>query len=58
MPKGFPIGYEMAEKNANTHTDTQTHKHFRIYISRDSLARRKGESHIMCDCRLCVYELN
>ena len=31
MPKGFPIGYEMAEKNENTQTD----RHFRIYISRD-----------------------
>ena len=27
----MPIGYEMAEKNANTQTD----RHFRIYISRD-----------------------
>ena len=27
------MGYEMAEKNAKTHT--QTHTHFRIYISRD-----------------------
>ena len=34
MPKGFPIDYEMAEKNANTHTHTDTH--FRIYISRDN----------------------
>ena len=25
----------MVEKNANRHTDTQTHRHFRIYISRD-----------------------
>ena len=33
MSKGFPIGYEMAEKNANT--QTHTNKHFRIHISRD-----------------------
>ena len=33
MSKVFPIGYEMAEKNANTHTHTDTH--FRIFISRD-----------------------
>ena len=33
MPKGFQIGYEMAEKNAKTHT--HTHRHFRIYIRRD-----------------------
>ena len=24
VPKGFPIGYEMVEKNANTQTDRQT----------------------------------
>ena len=35
VSKGFPIGYEMAEKNANTQTQTHTNKHFRIYISRD-----------------------
>ena len=43
VPKGVPIGFEMAEKNAktqthkHTHTNTHkhTHKHFRIYISRD-----------------------
>ena len=33
MPKGIPIGFQMAEKNANT--QTHTHTHFRIYISRD-----------------------
>ena len=31
MRKGFPIGFEMAEKNVNKQTD----RHFRIYISRD-----------------------
>ena len=31
VPKGFPIGFEMAEKNVNK----QTNRHFRIYISRD-----------------------
>ena len=33
MPKGIPIGFQIAEKNANRQTDThtQTHKHFRIY---------------------------
>ena len=31
VPKGFPIGFEMAEKNLNKQTD----RHFRIYISRD-----------------------
>ena len=31
VPKGIPIGFQMAEKNANTETD----RHFRIYISRD-----------------------
>ena len=36
MPKGIPNGFEMAEKNANTNTHIQTHKHFRIYISRDT----------------------
>ena len=37
VPKGFPIGFEMVEKNAKTqtHTHTHTHTHFRIYISRD-----------------------
>ena len=37
MPKGIPIGFQMAEKNANTQTQTdrQTDTHFRIYISRD-----------------------
>ena len=35
VPKGFPIGFQMAEKNANKQTDTHTHIHFRIYISRD-----------------------
>ena len=35
MPKGIPIGFEMAEKNANKQTDKQTNRHFRIYISRD-----------------------
>ena len=33
VPKGIPIGFQMAEKNANT--DTQTNTHFGIYISRD-----------------------
>ena len=27
-------------------------------INISGLARRKGEIHIMCDCRLCVYKLN
>ena len=31
MPKGFPIGFKIAEKNGNK----QTNKHFRTYISRD-----------------------
>ena len=31
MPKGFPIGPEMAEKNVKKQTD----RHFRVYISRD-----------------------
>ena len=31
MPKGFPIGFEMSEKNGNK----QTNKHFRIYMNRD-----------------------
>ena len=35
MPKGFPIGFEMAEKNVNKQTIKQTDRHFRIYISRD-----------------------
>ena len=36
VPKGFPIGFEMAEKNVNRQTD----KHFRIYVSRDNIAWR------------------
>ena len=43
MPKGIPISFEMAEKNAktqthtetDTQTHTQTHTHFPIYISKD-----------------------
>ena len=34
MSKGFPIGFEMAEKNVSRQTDI----HFRIYISRDNTA--------------------
>ena len=33
VPKGFPIGFEMAEKKPYKHTHTD--RHFRIYISRD-----------------------
>ena len=36
MSKGFPICYEMAEKNENTHTHRHTDTHFRFYISRDT----------------------
>ena len=39
VPKGIPIGFQMAEKNANTLTNTQTHTRFRIYISRDTIGR-------------------
>ena len=35
MPKGFLMGFEIGEKNVNRQTDKQTHRHFRIYISRD-----------------------
>ena len=35
MPKAFPIGFEMAQKNVSRQTDRQTDRHFRIYISRD-----------------------
>ena len=45
MPKGIPIGFEMAEKNANKQTNTQTDKHFRIYISRD-LTKQNWEVNI------------
>ena len=31
VPKGIPIGFEMAEKTMNKQTD----KHFRIYISKE-----------------------
>ena len=33
MPKGIPIGFEMAEKKV--YTQTHTDRQFRIYISRD-----------------------
>ena len=36
MPKGVPIGFEMAEKNVNRQTD----RHFRIYISRDIMVNK------------------
>ena len=35
MPKGIPIGFEMAEKKVNKQTNNQTNRHFPIYISRD-----------------------
>ena len=35
VPKGIPIGFQMAEKTGKTHTNRHTHTHFRIYISRD-----------------------
>ena len=38
MPKGIPIGFQMAEKNDNKQTNRQTDRHFRIYISRDGFA--------------------
>ena len=37
VPKGIPIGSQMAEKNAIKQTNRQTGTHFRIYISRDVL---------------------
>ena len=49
MPKGFPIGSEMAEKNVNKQTSRQTNRHFRIYISRDM---KKG------DCDLIFLNVN
>ena len=33
VPKGIPIGFQMAEKKRE---NTNTHTHFRIYISRDT----------------------
>ena len=33
MPKGIPIGFQMAEKKRE---NTNTHTHFRIYICRDT----------------------
>ena len=54
MPKGFPIGFEMAEKNGNKQAD----KHFRIYISRDYFKkafmysfRRKNRRYYMYNVR-------
>ena len=38
MPKGFPIGFEMAEKKPYKPTHTQTDRHFRI--SRDNKMKK------------------
>ena len=32
MPKGFPIGFDMAEKNVNKHTNKQTNKQIDIFV--------------------------
>ena len=48
VPKGIPIGFQIAEKNANTHTD----RHFRIYISRDSHLKNSRNCPICCQSDL------
>ena len=56
MPKGIQIGFQIAEKNANTQTHTHINKHFRIYISRAETYSQGGDFSRIIVIDLCLFK--